>query len=135
MARCDHLEIHCHHVQTGEGLGQVPRYPAPFSINRLNIILGGAIVAVYGSSETKSLVRRNFYEMATGRRICHIDGANSQQHGCLFLDLGGRVLVAMAAGGLVEIDLETGEELRRIEPPERCSTFPRTPRRRVSVSA
>ncbi len=114
-ARCDHLEIHCHHVQTGEGLGQVPLYPAPFSINRLNISPGGAIVAVYGSSETKSLVRLSFYEMATGRRICHIDGANSQQHGCLFLDSARRVLVAMAAGGLVEIDLETGEELRRIE--------------------
>jgi len=108
-ARCDRLEIHCHHVQTGEPLGLVPLHPEPDSINRLNVSPGGAIVAVYGAA------RLSFYEVATGRRICQIDGAVSQQHSCIFLGSARRALVAMAAGGLAEIDLETGEERRRIE--------------------
>jgi len=115
-ARCDRREIQYHRVQTGETLAPVPLHPEPDSINRLDVSPGGAIVAVYGRSmSTLPGSRLTFYEVATGRRICQIDGANSQQHGCIFLDSARRALVAMAAGGLMEIDLETGEERRRIE--------------------
>jgi len=115
-ARCDGREIQYHRVQTGETLAPVPLHPVPDPINRLDVSPGGGIIAVYGRSKSKLPGSRlTFYEVATGRRICHIDGANSQQHSCIFLDSARRALVAMAAGGLAEIDLKTGEERRRIE--------------------
>jgi WD40 repeat protein len=96
---------------SGEELEPLPLPERPPGSFKLELSQGGETIAVY----SESLGNLAFYEVATGREICSVDHVNYQTLGCTFYDAASKVLVPMRAGGLLEIDLEKGKEIRRID--------------------
>lgn len=115
-ARRDSREILRYHIQTGETLEPIRLPWSLYTVDKLYVSPGGTVIAVYGNPRFQLLgFPLTFYEVETGRKICHVSGANYHSHGCLFLNSARVALVPMVAGGLAEIDLETGKERRLIK--------------------
>ncbi len=98
-------------LKTGEELEPLTLPgPTPKAF-KLCLSPGGEMIAIYSQSQKDVSI----HEVATGRRICSVEGVNYKTVGCTFYDEARKLLVPMAGGGLEEIDLTNGTKIRHLD--------------------
>ncbi len=110
-------EIRRFRIKSGEELEPVPLPEHARESFKLRLSPGGEVIAIYSGRQGDVA----FIEIASGRQICAVGEVNFQTVGCTFYDAARKVLVPMQAGGLREVDLKTGKEIRHIDTAGRVS--------------